>query len=412
MNNQTHPKSLWIAVAVCGSVVAGLYHTVQAQDALRYRGALQLNDSISLPFHWTWSQAEGAPAILFNADERISMHAEEPIGDSMVFSFPVFNNAFHLAVADNGSVLRGYWVRYDAGNQRYPLELRRDDGERFPGEHAEGYPAVVRPRYKMTLESDATPSTPAVWELDRVSINGFYGSILTESGDYRFLQGNVVGKTLWMSTFDGIHAYVFKAQIARDGSMKGHHFSGKKYVAPFTATPSETFALRDPESIARMKPGARLNAVLPEWNTGVSVDLGTQLRGKVAVIQIMGSWCPNCMDETRMMVDFHREWAPKGVAFVAVAFERSGTREEAKIPLGKCVRDLQIPYPVLFGGKIGAVGSVFPDLEQFGGYPTTLFVDKKGTVRVVSTGFYGPGTRKYMEHRDRQWALLAKLVSE
>jgi thiol-disulfide isomerase/thioredoxin len=248
--------------------------------------------------------------------------------------------------------------------------------------------------------------------LDRVSINGFYGSILTESGDYRFLQGNVVDKTLWMSTFDGIHAYVFKAQIARDGSLRGHHFSGKKYAAPFTAQPSETFSLRDPETIARMKPGARISAVLPEWNTGESIDLGGLIRGKVAVLQIMGSWCPNCMDETRMMVDFHRNWAPKGVEFVAVAFERSSNREEAQVPLAKCVRDLQIPYPVLFGGKIGAVGSVFPDLEQFGGYPTTLFVDKKGTVRVVSTGFYGPGTRKYLEHRDRQWALLAKLVRE
>lgn len=412
MNFPMNPILRWRTAALLFVVVAVLSSSSLAQETLRYRGLLQLNDSISLPFHWSWSQAEGAPAVLFNADERISMHAEESIGDSLVFSFPVFNNAFHLAVAENGQVLRGYWVRYDAGNQRYPLELRQDDGERFPGEHAEGYPAVVRPRYQLNLESDAATPTPAVWELDRVSINGFYGSILTESGDYRFLQGNVVGKTLWMSTFDGIHAYVFKAQIARDGSLSGRHFSGKKYVAPFTAQPSETFALRDPESIARMKPGARINAVLPEWNSGKSMDLGGLIQGKVAVIQIMGSWCPNCMDETRMMVDFHRDWSPKGVEFVAVAFERSANLSEAQIPLGKCVRDLQIPYTVLFGGKIGAVGTVFPDLEQFGGYPTTLFVDKKGTVRVISTGFYGPGTRKYMEHRDRQWALLAKLVSE
>ena len=227
MNYPMNPILRWRTAALLCAVLAVLSSSAAAQDAQRYRGVLQLNDSISLPFHWTWSQAEGAPAVLFNADERISMHPEEPIGDSMVFSFPVFNNAFHLALADNGRVLRGYWVRYDAGNQRYPLELRQDDGERFPGEHTEGFPAVVRPRYQMSLESDAVAPTPAVWELDRVSINGFYGSILTESGDYRFLQGNVVDKTLWMSTFDGIHAYVFKAQIARDGSLRGHHFSGK-----------------------------------------------------------------------------------------------------------------------------------------------------------------------------------------
>jgi thiol-disulfide isomerase/thioredoxin len=405
-------NGIWVRALVCGAIAWTCFEPATAQDALRYRGALTLNDSISLPFHWTWSQAEGASAVLFNADERIQMHAEEPRGDSLVFSFPVFNNAFHLAMEDNGSTLRGFWVRYDAGNQRYPLVLTRDDGERFPGTHTEGYPAVIRPRYKLTLEADQTAPTPAVWELDRVSVNGFYGSILTESGDYRFLQGNVIGNRLWMSTFDGIHAYVFRATVSKDGTLKGHHFSGKKYAAPFAAAPSEDFQLRDPDQIARMKPGSRLDAVLPEWQTGAATSLAELTRGKVAVVQVFGSWCPNCMDETRMFTEFHEKLASKGVVFVAVAFERSEHLTEARIPLAKCVRDLSIPYPVLFGGKIGAVPQVFPGLENFGGYPTALFVDKKGNVRTVSTGFYGPGTRKYMEHRDRQWALLAKLLAE
>ena len=215
-----------------------------------------------------------------------------------------------------------------------------------------------------------------------------------------------------MSTFDGIHAYVFRATVAKDGTLKGHHFSGKKYAAPFAAVPSEDFQLRDPEHIARMKPGSRLDAVLPEWQTGAATSLAELTRGKVAVVQVFGSWCPNCMDETRMFSEFYDKLASKGVVFVAVAFERSEDLTEARIPLAKCVRDLSVPYPVLFGGKIGAVPHVFPGLENFGGYPTALFVDKKGNVRSVSTGFYGPGTRKYTEHRDRQWALLAKLLAE
>lgn len=407
MNSAVFIRISAVAVVFWSSIGVGA-----AQETQRYRGLLQLNDSIQLPFHWTWSQAEGAPAVLFNADERIRMHAEEPRGDSLVFSFPVFNNAFHLSVQDNGATLKGYWVRYDNRNQRYPLVLTADDGERFPGTHQEGYPALLRPRYQLTLESDASTPTPAVWELDRVSINGFYGSILTESGDYRFLQGNVVGKTLWMSTFDGIHAYVFKAQIGRDGSVQGRHFSGKGYAAPFRGTPSETFELRDPERIAQVPAGATLSGTLPEWNSGLPVDLAERLKGKVGVVQIMGSWCPNCMDETRMFTEFYDTYHPRGVEFIAVAFERTEHREEAEAALGKCVRDLAIPYPVLFGGKTGGVYRVFPQIQNFGGYPTTLFIDKKGVIRSVSTGFYGPGTRKYSEFRDKQWALLAQLVQE
>ena len=381
-----------------------------------YRAELTLQDSVLLPFFFIWDGSEGSTGHLRNGKEDILMRQVEPKGDSLVFEFPVFNNALHLLVSNDTETLQGYWVRYDAGNVRYPVRMTRGNFNRFLGEHSEGYPALVKEKYALTLESNEIEPTPAIGEFQRTGLQSFEGSILTESGDTRYLEGNVIGKELFLSTFDGIHAYVFKATISVDGSLKGHHFSGKKYARPFHGKPDAQAALRDPKTIATLSPSAQGTVAfsLPDWSTGQVVSLPEATKGQVTIVQIMGSWCPNCMDESRFFADLYREFSSKGLKIIGVAFEKTEDRLAAQTALGKCIRDLALPYPVLFAGKANAatIAKVFPTLEHFGGYPTSLVLDKKGRVRSIHTGFSGPSTTLYADYVKEQTALIHSLLTE
>jgi hypothetical protein len=52
-------------------------------------------------------------------------------------------------------------------------------------------------------------------------------------------------------------------------------------------------------------------------------------------------------------------------------------------------------------------------LNKVMGYPTTIFIDRKGTVKRIYTGFTGPATGKYYEkYQDDFDAYVLKLLSE
>jgi thiol-disulfide isomerase/thioredoxin len=57
---------------------------------------------------------------------------------------------------------------------------------------------------------------------------------------------------------------------------------------------------------------------------GKTVSLaGYRYKNKVVIVQILGSWCPNCMDETAYMVNYYKKYHNKGVEVVGLAYERS-----------------------------------------------------------------------------------------
>ncbi|MBC7449107.1 MAG: TlpA family protein disulfide reductase, partial [Hymenobacteraceae bacterium] len=56
-------------------------------------------------------------------------------------------------------------------------------------------------------------------------------------------------------------------------------------------------------------------------------------------------------------------------------------------------------YDVAFAGvsNTDSVARSLPQLAKFLAFPTTIFLDKKGNVRKINTGYSGPGTGKYYQ---------------
>jgi thiol-disulfide isomerase/thioredoxin len=121
-------------------------------------------------------------------------------------------------------------------------------------------------------------------------------------------------------------------------------------------------------------------------------------KNKVVVLQIMGSWCPNCMDETRLLTQLYDTYKQKGLEIIGLCYE-SNDFNLAKPRIERFSKQLNAKYDFLYAGEVGnkSVLETLPFLKEFKGYPTTIYLDKNHKVTKIYTGFEGPGTGQYYE---------------
>jgi thiol-disulfide isomerase/thioredoxin len=106
-----------------------------------------------------------------------------------------------------------------------------------------------------------------------------------------------------------------------------------------------------------------------------------QFQGKVVLVTIGGTWCPNCRDEAPFLVDLYRKYHARGLEIVTLSFEAAGDPVEDKPRIASFIKEFAIPYPVLLAGAIEEGPDKFPQLVGFGAYPTTIFLGRDGRVR-------------------------------
>jgi peroxiredoxin len=109
--------------------------------------------------------------------------------------------------------------------------------------------------------------------------------------------------------------------------------------------------LPDPYALTYLKPGyEKLDFKLPDLN-GKLVSLSDEkYKGKVVIVEIIGTWCPNCTDQTQFLSPWYKANKDRGVEAVAVGFEQKDDLEYAKYTLGKLRDKYDIQYDILFGG--------------------------------------------------------------
>jgi thiol-disulfide isomerase/thioredoxin len=142
-----------------------------------------------------------------------------------------------------------------------------------------------------------------------------------------------------------------------------------------------------------------------------------RFRGKVVVIQIMGSWCPNCMDETAFLSAYYRGNRGRGVEMLALAYEYSTDFRRARNSLKKFRDKYSVEYPMLITGVTSAdslkTEKTLPQLTPIKAFPTTIFVGRDGKVKKIHAGFYGPGSGEHYEaYRKEFEATVSELLSQ
>jgi thiol-disulfide isomerase/thioredoxin len=136
---------------------------------------------------------------------------------------------------------------------------------------------------------------------------------------------------------------------------------------------------------------------------------------KVIIIQIMGTWCPNCMDESRYFKTLYEKYHSQGLEIISVCYE-SGNDEKQQLERIKTLQQrLNVSFTYLLGGSAnkGLASQHFNMLNQIISFPTAIFIGKDGSVKKVHTGFNGPGTGKYYEEYTVETdSLIRSLLAE
>ena len=386
-------------------------HSAPIQTGM-WRGVLKLQN-IELPFNLVVNQdGSGVKMQLQNAEERIPLDEVIIDEDSIHIPMYIFDATIHATI-ENDSLLKGVWIKNYAVDYVVPFEAT--------------YGAVER--FKVDQIKEAV-SFNGKWEVDFVEEAGIRkaiglfnqegskvtGTFLTPSGDYRFLEGIVNGNELMLSCFDGTHAYLFKAIQLDSGTIEGEFWSGKTWYQTWTGRRNDQFELPDPYAMTFLKEGYDDFQLKFPNTSGEIIDIADErFKDKILIIQILGSWCPNCMDETRFYVDWYRKNKNRGVEIIGLAFERKADLDYAITRITNMKEKLGVDYEVLIAGTTSRESreKALPMLNKIMSFPTSIILDKQHKVRKIHTGFNGPGTGHYYEKFVEDFNLfMDKLIAE
>lgn len=384
-----------------------------------WRGILQLNDSMQLPFNFETEISKNAIKVTFiNGDERIVTKEANRVGDSLFIKMPVFDSEFRCRVYDDS--LKGSWINH-ARKDRNIIPFSAFFNITYRFKPAASNLPVKLPvkqfggRWEVTFNPGTESSYKAVGEFRQMGDNKVHGTFLTETGDYRYLDGDASFFGLRLSHFNGAFAFLFTS-VSKGDSLIGNFWSGAHGHERWVAVKNPGFRLREADSLTFLKPGyRRIDFSFPNTE-GKLVSLSDdRYKNKVVIVQVMGTWCPNCIDETAYLAQLHKKYAKQGLEVIALAFERSSDFGKAAANIDRVRKHLGAEYEFLITGKTGkaAAEEVLPMLDHVMAFPTTIFIDKKGNVRKIHTGFSGPGTgESYEKFASETDQLISDLLKE
>ena len=366
-----------------------------------------------LPFRLTIRRdGDQHSAVIGNGSEQIQVPAVA-LGDALVVKFPHYDSELRL----DPVTLDGQWIKRRGAERVTRMQAKRSgDGPRFPLANGPDDTTWTGGRYAVDFSSSAdaavglfcVTSGDAEWNCE--------GTFLTTLGDYRYLAGNTDGTAVRLSCFDGAHAFLFHAERAADGSLRGDFWSSDSWHETWTASPAPDAELADGWSLTEWRNGAELGETKLRALDGSAASLtDARFAGRPMVVEVFGSWCPNCHDHGAFMAELHRRYERRGLQVVGVAFEHDED-------FARCARQVEAfvarhgaEFPIFIGGlsdKAKATASLAV-LDRVRSFPTTIFLDKRGAVRGVYQGWSGPATgATHTRLRQRFEQLIEDLLDE
>ena len=374
-----------------------------------YSAYLQLNETTQLPVHLTVEKKQKRLIlVVHNAEERIELMNGIKKGDTIILPFPSFDSELRF-IAYRKKEIRGYWFNYNKGtNYRIPFFANFN-----PKTRKKDAPAGdLNGNWETHFSPESADEENALGIIAQ-NQNHITGTFRTETGDYRFLEGSIEGSKFYLSAFDGSHAFLLNGTL-KDHHIQGYFYSGKHYSTDFVATYNPNYELRDPDSITTLKPNSQ------EFHFNLKTVNGTDYsfpnadtRGKVVIIQIMGTWCPNCMDETNYYKELYEKYHSKGLEIISIGYETSDSFEEQAKKILTLKQRKNLDFTFLVGGKAskGIASQQFDMLNEVISFPTSIYIGRDGQVKRIHTGFNGPGTGDvYTQYVEKTNALIESLL--
>lgn len=368
-------------------------------------GYLELEKTVQLPFTFFVSKNS---VTINNDTEKIQLTVREGITDSIDLVFPNFDSFLRIST-QNKKRLSGYWYNRQKGiNYKIPFYADKSPKKNHSSS------ASVHGKWEATFAINSKSPYKAIGMFTQEN-GSITGSFLTETGDYRYLSGTMIDDQLHLSTFDGAFAFVFRATLTNN-KLHGIFYSGNHYKTTWEATPNENFELPNADSLTYISNhDTRLHFEFPNITGGTTVFPDDIHNNQVTIIQLMGSWCPNCLDESMFFKELIDLYGNRGLQVVTICYEIPKTLEQKITVVKRMAERNHLDFTFLIGGDAqkSQASMHFPMLNEVISFPTSLYIDKRGEIRKIHTGFSGPGTGEYYEEfRKKTIAFIEDLLNE
>lgn len=377
-----------------------------------YRATIQCPGG-EIPFGLEIEESSPPRAWVINGRERMEVPSVSVRRGGLVLDFEYYDSQIDAVIEppnqDGKRRLRGTWRKRIDKEKSAELPFAADAGvrDRFlrsaSPKNGGANPTSIEGRWAVRFSKSEDPAVGVFTENSDGTVEGTF---LTPTGDYRFLAGDFADGRLRLSCFDGSHAFLFDARVQRDGTLAGNFWSRDAWHETWTAQRDENAALPDGFRATSAVSGVDLNRLsFPDLNGKTRSLADPEFAGKARIIEIFGSWCPNCNDESAYLAELDRRYRSRGLRIVGLAFEASGDFDRDARQAARFVRRHGVEYPVLIAGTKDRekASKALPMLDRLRAFPTTIFLDGKGNVRAVYTGFSGPATGREYDELKRQF---------
>jgi thiol-disulfide isomerase/thioredoxin len=365
-------------------------------------------------------EGAGLRAVIVNGAEQAPASGVDVHDSSVTIRFDGYDSAIRAALSVDGNAMTGAWTRtVPAGLARMAFRATRGERPRFLPAAAGAAPlANVSGIWKAEF-TDSDGVSPARGEFHQdPGSNRVTGTFLTPTGDDRYLEGSFENGLLRLSTFDGAHAFLFQARASSDGKLAGDYWSRDSYHATWSATRSDDAGATLPDGwkdVGLTNSEGRFQFRFPDLD-GRTVSLSDdRFGGNVVLVNIFGSWCPNCNDEAPLLAAWDGKYRDRGLQIVGLAYEFTGNAARDREMVRRFAKRYGITYTLLLAGVSDKkkASATLPDLTRVIAYPTSLFIGRDGKVKKIYSGFAGPGTGKHFDAlRSEMESVIESMLAE
>lgn len=354
-----------------------------------------------------------------NGRERRAVPRVRQQGDEVLLRFDPYDAEIRARLDASGTRLEGTWTKQSAGRTvslPFVAEAVQDEAPLEPPAPAtRGMPGPFAGRWAVDFSSSDDPAV-AVLECGPANDPWIEGTFLTTLGDYRYLDGRWDAQGFTLACFDGAHAFLFRARLGEDGALAGDFWSSDTWHETWTAVRDDDAALPDAFGLTQAVDGVELGSLaFPDLQGELRRLDAPAYAGKARIVQLFGTWCPNCNDEAPFLAELDRRYREKGLSILGLAFELDDDHAYAAQRVKTYAQRFGLDYPILIAGTSDkqAASQAFPLVDRVRAFPTTLFLDATNRVRAVHTGWSGPATGKEHERLVREVErLVEQLLAE
>lgn len=382
-----------------------------------WRGWLEAKER-EIPFHFELARdGDKWSGWLINDPDRAEIPKVTWDGTELVLDITHYDSVLRAKPNAAGDQWDGTWRKRSGIDKWVELPFHAKPGKlpRFvPFSAASDGLKVIEGTWSVQFASEREPAVAIFRSTNRGALTGTF---LTTTGDYGFLSGIFNGQNIRLSNFDGAHAFLFVARYDEDlDTIKGQFYSRDAFQDTWTATRNPDARLPDAFEMTKGVDNADLAKIsFPDLSGKMRSLADPEFAGKVRVIEVFGSWCPNCHDAAHYLAGLYERYRANGLVVIGLAFELTGDLKRDTEQVKTFVERHKAEYPVLVAGVSDRekASASLPMLDKLRAYPTLIVLDKEGKVRATYTGFSGPATgESYKAFQHKFETLIEELLAK